>query len=164
MYLAMHPGGATGDQWATHLWPNRSMAPASLHSTASAAPARALGSTATGEDHLPRSHGRLTLGPGVATDWDRFCRLSSSSDPASWRRALELIRGLPFEGLRSTDWAVFSHVQANIESLVVDVSVRRAEHCMDDEDPSGAEWSARKGLLVSPYDERLYRILMRAQI
>ncbi len=161
VYLAMHPGGATSDQWATHLWPNRSMAQASLHSTASAA-RRALGSTATGEDHLPRSHGRLALGPGVATDWDRFCRLSSSPDPASWRRALELIRGLPFEGLRSTDWAVFSHVQANIESLVVDVSVRRAEYCMYDADPAGAEWSARQGLLVSPYDERLHRLLMRA--
>ena len=29
-------------------------------------------------------------------------------------------------------------------------------------DPRGAEWSARKGLLVSPYDERLYRMLLRA--
>ena len=27
VYLAMHPGGATSDQWSTHLWPNRSMAP-----------------------------------------------------------------------------------------------------------------------------------------
>ncbi len=161
VYLAMHPGGATSDQWATHLWPNRSMAQASLHSTASAA-RRALGSTATGEDHLPRCHGRLALGPGVATDWDRFCRFAASKEPASWKRALELIRGRPFEGLRSTDWAVFSHVQANIESLVVDVSVRRAEYCMDQEDPAGAEWSVRQGLLVSPYDERLYRVLMRA--
>ncbi len=161
VYLAMHPGGATSDQWATHLWPNRSMAQASLHSTASAA-RRALGSTATGEDHLPRSHGRLALGPGVTTDWDRFCRFAASPEPAAWKRALELIRGLPFEGLRSTDWAVFSHVQANIESLVVDVSVRRAEYCMEKEDPAGVEWSARQGLLVSPYDERLYRLLMRA--
>ena len=62
VYLAMHPGGATSDQWATHLWPNRSMAQASLHSTASAA-RRALGSTATGGDHLPRSHGRLRSVP-----------------------------------------------------------------------------------------------------
>jgi hypothetical protein len=57
---------------------------------------------------------------------------------------------------------VFSHVQANIESLVVDVSVRRSEHCLESGDPAGAEWAARQGLLVSPYDERLYRILMRA--
>ena len=161
VYLAMHPGGATSDQWATHLWPSRSMAQASLHSTASAA-RRALGSTATGEDHLPRSHGRLALGPGVATDWDRFCHLSASTDPSAWRLALGLVRGRPFDGLRSTDWAVFSHVQANIESLVVDVSVRTSEHCLETEDPSGAEWAARQGLLVSPYDERLYRILMRA--
>jgi DNA-binding SARP family transcriptional activator len=161
VYLAMHPGGATSDQWATHLWPSRSMAQASLHSTASAA-RRALGSTATGEDHLPRSHGRLALGPGVATDWDHFTRLSNSGDPSAWKQALELVRGRPFDGLRSTDWAVFSHVQANIESVVVDVSVRRCEHCLESVDPAGAEWAARQGLLVSPYDERLYRILMRA--
>jgi DNA-binding SARP family transcriptional activator len=161
VYLAMHPGGATSDQWATHLWPNRSMAQASLHSTASAA-RRALGSTATGEDHLPRSHGRLALGPDVSTDWDHFCRLASTADPKKWTEALALVRGRPFDGLRSTDWAVFSHVQANIESLVVDVSVRRSEHCLSAGDSAGAEWAARKGLLVSPYDERLFRILMRA--
>jgi DNA-binding SARP family transcriptional activator len=161
VYLAMHPGGASSDQWATHLWPSRSMAQASLHSTASAA-RRALGSTADGEDHLPRSHGRLALGPGVRTDWDRFCLLAESPDPEKWKLALRLVRGLPFDGLRSTDWAVFSHVQANIESLVVDVSVRRAEYCLSVDDSLGAEWAGRQGLLVSPYDERLYRILMRA--
>jgi hypothetical protein len=98
----------------------------------------------------------------VETDWDRFCKLSASADPAAWKRALELVRGRPFDGLRSTDWAVFSHVQANIESLVVDMSVRRSEYCLENGDPAGAEWAARQGLLVSPYDERLYRILMRA--
>lgn len=161
VYLAMHRGGATTDQWSTHLWPNRAMAPASLHSTASAA-RRALGSNADGEDHLPRSHGRLTLGPDVGTDWEEFKRLSASSDPASWRRALGLIRGLPFDGLRSTDWAVFSHVQANIESHVVDVACRTCEHFLRVNEPGEAEWAARRGLLVSPYDERLFRILMRA--
>jgi LysM domain len=161
VYLAMHPGGASSDQWSTHLWPSRSMAQASLHSTASAA-RRALGSAANGEDHLPRSHGRLTLGPGVSTDWDKFRRFAGSEDPGAWRRALDLIRGRPFDGLRSTDWAVFSHVQANIESVVVDVSVRRAEFCLEASDSAGAEWAARQGLLVSPYDERLFRLRMRA--
>jgi hypothetical protein len=33
---------------------------------------------------------------------------------------------------------------------------------MTDGDAAGAEWSARQGLLVCPYDERLYRVLMRA--
>jgi hypothetical protein len=129
--------------------------------TASAA-RRALGGTPDGEDHLPRSHGRLALGPGVGTDWDRFCVFASAIDAEQWRLALQLVRGRPFDGLRSTDWAVFSHVQANIESQVVDVSVRRAEYCLSSGDSLGAEWAARQGLLVSQYDERLYRILMRA--
>ena len=68
VYLAMHPGGVSNEVWATALWPDRLMAPSSLHSTASVA-RRALGQRADGNDHLPRSHGRLTLAPTVGTDW-----------------------------------------------------------------------------------------------
>src|SRR5579871_2265150 len=56
-YLAMHPGGAANDAWATALWPDRLMAPATLYSTASAA-RRGLGTASNGVDHLPRAHGR----------------------------------------------------------------------------------------------------------
>ena len=62
VYLAMHPRGASNEAWATALWPDRLMAPSSLHSTASVA-RRALGRSRDGIDHLPRSHGRLALGP-----------------------------------------------------------------------------------------------------
>ena len=80
VYLAVHPGGVSNEQWATALWPEKTMAPASLHSTASAA-RRSLGTSASGEDHLPRSRGRLALGPDVQTDWDMFVDLSRSSGP-----------------------------------------------------------------------------------
>ena len=49
-----------------------------------------------------------------------------------------------------------------MEAAIVDLSGRLAGHALSSGDPRGAEWSARKGLLVSPYDERLYRMLMRA--
>jgi hypothetical protein len=137
------------------------MAAASLHSTASAA-RRSLGVSASGDDHLPRAHGRLALGPGVSTDWCRFSALSGSEDPESWREGLELIRGRPFEGLRAPDWVLLEGISANIEASVVDVAGRHAEYCLSVQDPAGAEWSARQGLVVSAYDERLYRILLRA--
>ncbi len=161
VYLAMHPRGASSEAWATALWPDRLMAPSSLHSTASVA-RRALGRSRDGIDHLPRSHGRLALGPTVGTDWDRFVSLADSGRPARWRSALELVRGRPFEGLRSSDWPILEGIGPAIESSVVDLSGRLAGACLNAGDARGAEWSARKGLLVSPYDERLYRMLLRA--
>jgi DNA-binding SARP family transcriptional activator len=161
VYLAMHRNGASSEQWATALWPDKIMAPASLHSTASAA-RRSLGVSTKGEDHLPRAHGRLSLAPTVQSDWSRFVALSEREEPSSWQRALELIRGRPFEGLRAPDWVLLEGISANVEAVVVDLASRYAEYCLCADDPSGAEWSARQGLRVSAYDERLYRILLRA--
>jgi DNA-binding SARP family transcriptional activator len=161
VYLAMHPNGASSEQWATALWPDRIMAAASLHSTASAA-RRSLGVSASGEDHLPRAHGRLSLSDSVGSDWSRFVELSERPDPRCWGQALELIRGRPFEGLRAPDWVLLEGIAANVEASVVDLANRYAVHCLSVGDPSGAEWSARQGLRVSPYDERLYRTLLRA--
>jgi len=161
VYLVMHPRGASSEQWATALWPDRIMAAASLHSTASAA-RRSLGVSVSGEDHLPRAHGRLALGASVRSDWSRFVELAGEAEPQSWYHALELIRGRPFEGLRAPDWVLLEGIAANIEAVVVDLASRYAEYSLSVGDPSGAEWSARQGLRVSAYDERLYRILLRA--
>jgi hypothetical protein len=88
--------------------------------------------------------------------------LSCRDDPESWRLALELIRGRPFEGLRAPDWCLLEGIAANVEAVVVDLASRYAEFRLSEGDPSGAEWAARQGLRVSAYDERLYRILLRA--
>jgi len=161
VYLAMHRNGASSDQWATALWPDKIMAAASLHSTASAA-RRSLGVSSLGDDHLPRAHGRLSLGPSVGSDWTHFAALAERPDPDCWREALELIRGRPFEGLRAPDWVLLEGIAANVEAVVVDLATRYAEYRLSAGDPGGAEWSARQGLRVSAYDERLYRILLRA--
>jgi DNA-binding SARP family transcriptional activator len=157
----MHPNGASNEAWATALWPDRLMAPSSLHSTASVA-RRSLGQSADGTDHLPRSHGRLALARTVGTDWDHFVALADSDRPERWRTALMLVRGRPFEGLRSSDWPILEGIAPAIEAAVVDLSGRLAGTYLRLGNAQGAEWSARRGLLVSPYDERLYRMLMRA--
>jgi DNA-binding SARP family transcriptional activator len=74
---------------------------------------------------------------------------------------MELVRGRPFDGLRSSDWPILEGIGPAIESGIVDMATRLAESLIAAQDSRGAEWAARKGLLVSPYDERLYRILMR---
>ena len=161
VYLAMHPKGASNEAWATALWPDRLMAPSSLHSTASVA-RRSLGQARSGVDHLPRSHGRLALSATVGTDWARFVELADSDDTGRWRSALDLVRGMPFDGLRSADWPILEGIGPAIEAAVVDLSGRLAGACLSRGDARGAQRAARHGLLVSPYDERLYRMLMRA--
>ncbi len=161
VYLAMHPNGAANDLWSTALWPDRLLASSSLHSTASVA-RRTLGVDPDGSDHLPRAHGRLQLGPYVTTDWVRFDDLAERDDPSNWRAALDLVRGRPFDGLKATDWLVLEGIGPAVEARVVDTATDYAEWCLDTGNPSGAEWAARRGLLASPYDERLYRVLLRA--
>ena len=161
VYLAMHPHGATNEAWATALWPDRLMAPSSLHSTASVA-RRSLGTARDGTDHLPRAHGRLALASTVGTDWTRFQVLAASDEPRHWLSALSLVRGRPFDGIRSADWSILDGTAPAMESAIVDLSGRLAGERLRAGDPRGAELSARKGLLASPYDERLYRMLLRA--
>ncbi|HMK62400.1 MAG TPA: BTAD domain-containing putative transcriptional regulator, partial [Acidimicrobiales bacterium] len=163
VYLAMHVGiEVSTDRWCSALWPDHLPAAATVHSTASAA-RRCLGVSASGGDHLPRSHGRLTMSDSVTSDWVRFQHLSSQDTPQSRMTALRLIRGRPFDGLKSADWTVLEGIVAEIETLTVEVSIRQAEWCLSErQDCAGAEWSARQALKVNPYDERLYRLLMRA--
>jgi len=163
-YLAVHPGGVPADIWSTALWPDQPVADATRHSTVSAA-RRALGTDASGRHHLPRSHGGLALGPGVSSDWARFSELSQATGEgalAAWESALALVRGRPFEGLRAPDWPVLEGVAAAIEDAVVQVALRVAQCRLAEKDGWAAEQAARRALLMCPYDERLYRMVMLA--
>jgi hypothetical protein len=161
VFLAVHPRGASTEVWATALWPERLMAPPTMHSVASAA-RRALGRSAAGEDHLPRRRGRLQLAPTVGTDWSRFTRLADGDGPGHWRAALDLVRGRPYEGLGSPDWVVLEGFASAAEDAVVSVAAQLSDHLLAAGDPLGAARAARRGLRASPYDERLYRRLLRA--
>jgi DNA-binding SARP family transcriptional activator len=161
VYLAFHRQGARNDIWGAALWPDRSMAQSTLHSTASVA-RRALGQAKNGTDHLPRGGRRLRLADTVRTDVDRFTEVVANPDPAGWGEALALVRGRPFEGLNLADWAVLDGTQAHLESMVVDAALRVAEHLLRRGRGEDAEWAIRQGLRASPYDERLYRALLWA--
>jgi DNA-binding SARP family transcriptional activator len=161
VYLALHPLGATNEAWATALWPDRLMAAPTLHSTVSAA-RRSLGRSRRGRDHLPRRHGRLQLAPTVTSDWCHLREAVATSDAAAWRSALSLVRGRPFDGLRSPDWTVLEGFAAEVEEGIVQLAIRLAERHLEAGDGGAAALAARRGLRASPYDERLYRVLLRA--
>jgi DNA-binding SARP family transcriptional activator len=161
VYLAMHPGGVGNDAWATALWPDRAMSAPTLHSTSSAA-RRALGRDAAGRDHLPRHRGGLRLAPSVVSDWARLAASARSDRLECWTAGLSLVRGRPFDGLGSPDWVVLEGLGAEVEDTVVRLALRTGDRQLAAGDAAGAAWSARKGLLACPFDERLYRLLMRA--
>jgi DNA-binding SARP family transcriptional activator len=160
IYLALHRDGATHAQWPLALWPDRPVSPATIHSTASDA-RRALGVDRAGQPRLPR--GRvLRLSDDVTTDAERFSRLASTGEADSLCRAVELVRGPVLAGLRRSDWAVLDGTVARLESLVVHTALRAFRALVAVDRPDRAERVLRRALVVSPYDERLYRALLEA--
>jgi DNA-binding SARP family transcriptional activator len=161
VYLAFHRQGVRTDVWAAALWTDRRIAQSTLHSTSSVA-RRSLGRSESGVDHLPRRGRLLRLEDTVGTDVERFARAAATPDPEQWMAALGLVRGRPFDGLGLSDWAVLDGTQAQVESMVVDTALKAAAHFLRHGQGEEAEWAVRRGLRVSPYDERLYRALLRA--
>ncbi|MGA2805944.1 MAG: bacterial transcriptional activator domain-containing protein [Acidimicrobiales bacterium] len=160
-FLAMHPEGATTDAFATALWPERRVPLQTLANRLSET-RRALGLASDGRPRL-RKQGRRHLIVECETDWDRFKELASNEDaPDSWRRALALVRGRPFDGLDRGEWAQLEGHMAAVEASVVGVACRLGELALGRGEGGLAHWAALQGLLVSPWDERLYRLMMRA--
>jgi DNA-binding SARP family transcriptional activator len=160
VYLAFHREGVRHADWPLALWPERPVSLATVHSTASDA-RRALGRAADGAQRLPCGS-LLRLHPSVVTDVDRFVELSRSGTSKGWIEAAGLVRGPLFGGLRRADWAVLEGTHARVEALVVHTVLQAAEALRRDGRATEAEWIVRRGLLASPYDERLYRSLLLA--
>jgi DNA-binding SARP family transcriptional activator len=159
-YLAFHRRGVRHADWALAVWPDRAIALPTVHSTASDA-RRALGRAPDGTPHLSRGV-HLRLHDSVTTDVERFASLADSEDLHRIVEAMRLVRGPLFEGLRRSDWAVFDGTQSRIESLVVGTALRGAEELVRCGCGGEAAWVVRQALKMSPYDERLYRSLLRA--
>jgi DNA-binding SARP family transcriptional activator len=160
VYLAFHRHGVRHGEWSLAIWPERPVSLPTAHSTASDARA-ALGRDESGRPHLPRG-ADLCLGEAVRTDVERFAALADGDDPRQLALAMRLIRGALFSGLHRTDWAVFDGTQSEIERLVVRTALRCAKGLVRLGEGEEAEWVVRQALLLSPYDERLYRALLVA--
>jgi DNA-binding SARP family transcriptional activator len=167
-YLALHPQGATPDELWEALWPERPVNRGTLHTTVTAARS-GLGRAPDGTRYLPDAHdGHYRLSPQVCLDWARFSALVADGEGSgqngldALRMALELVRGVPLTPPtgRGYEWAVVHRTE--METTIAEVAERLALRCLDLGDHSAANWAARRGLLASPYDERLYRLLMRA--
>jgi DNA-binding SARP family transcriptional activator len=162
VYMSFHPDGVTGEACLDALWPDKRLPQQSLSNRLSEA-RRSLGLSGDGQPRMKKIDGRYLLGDDVRTDWWRFQHLTAApSDPSNWMRAMSLVRGRPFHGLAQGDWTVLEGFAAGITAAVVDLAIRLAEHHLSAGDARSAEWALRRALVVSPFDERLYRLLMRA--
>jgi len=160
-YFAMHPGGSASRAWTGALWPDRRVPQQTIANRLSEA-RRLLGFA---PDHLPRLRrdGERHLLADVRTDWGRFLRLSApDAPPQSWRAALELVRGRPFEDLQEGQWTVFEGFVAEMEQRIAATALLLGEHLLETGDADGAAWAAQQALRAAPYDERLHRLLMLA--
>jgi DNA-binding SARP family transcriptional activator len=160
-YLSLHRQGVASTEWPVAIWPDRAVSAATVHSTVSDA-RRALGRAVDGTWHLPHQGGHLRLSETVSCDVDRFAALESTGDPDSVIEAMRLVRGRLFGRLRRADWAVLDGTEAAVEGLVVGAALWAADRFMQAERADDATWVVRRALVVSPYDERLYRALLRA--
>jgi DNA-binding SARP family transcriptional activator len=168
VYLALHPQGVTPDELWEALWPDRPVNRGTLHTTVTAA-RTGLGRAPDGTRYLPDAHdGHYRLSPQVGLDWGRFHALIAQGEDDGpegldrLRSALELVRGVPLTSPtgRGYDWSVVHRTE--METVIAEVAERLALRYLDLGDHRRANWAARRGLLASPYDERLYRVLMRA--
>lgn len=170
-YLALHPKGASDDRIKTVLWREHAPTTPTFNTTVSLA-RTALGRAPDGNFHLPHysATDRLyRLSPAVTTDLARLeARLAHAQlcppelATETLRSALELVRGLPFEGARGYEWAYSEHLVAHAEAAISDVANRLADLYLEAGDHRAATWAALQGLKGCPVDEGLYRTRMRA--
>jgi DNA-binding SARP family transcriptional activator len=168
VYLALHRHGVDGEQLWEALWPDKPVNRGTLHTTVTAA-RTGLGRAPDGSRYLPNAgDGLYRLSPAVSLDWDRFRALARAAQAGGpdaaglLHQALELIRGRPLDSpaSRSYEWAVVHRTE--METVIAETAERLGLLHLDAGDPEQANRAARRGLAASPYDERLYRVLMRA--
>jgi DNA-binding SARP family transcriptional activator len=154
----LHNRHGSTDEVATALWP-MGASEGSRHNVIWDA-RRALGEDADGNSLLVREGG-LKLSPLVTSDWAHFRELACCDDRDTRVAALSLVRGKPF-GDVDWPWSTVEGLAATMEAEVCDLASAIGEQALLDGDASLATHAAEQGILASPYDERLYRLLMRA--
>ena len=120
-----------------------------------------------GDELVPSAtHGLYSLSEKVTTDWQRFSDLVDEavgeSEIDTLTRALTLFRGMPVEGAPdgSYGWAETEMLVSDMENAGRRAAHRLARSTLAAGDLDHARWAAEKGLVVSPYDSELWRVLL----
>ncbi|WP_312888099.1 hypothetical protein [Nonomuraea rhodomycinica] len=164
VYLATHPGGVHPVVLGGVLWPRGVQAMVRDATIARVA-------DWLGEAHLRVDDaGRLSLGPGVRTDWALFRELvrRSHRDTAAravlLERALGLVRGPLLSGRPPGRyaWLAADDLEYDVSAAVADAAHRLCELRLAQREPEAAVAAVRAALLLAADDEGLWRDLLRA--
>ncbi len=123
--LALHPRGLTEGQIKAALWMDEEPTTNTFNKIVSRARV-ALGLDSTGEPHVRYVEDCVYKpGPELVTDWSileaawvRASRSGSPDDLAALGRAIDEVRGLPFEGTKGYEWAYEMGLPSRIEVVI----------------------------------------------
>ncbi|WP_261809084.1 BTAD domain-containing putative transcriptional regulator [Nonomuraea sp. C10] len=164
VYLATHPGGVHPVVLGGVLWP-RGVQPSVRDATIARVAAW------LGPEHLRADEsGRLSLGPGVRTDWALFRELVRRSHGDQMARtvllekALGLVRGplLRDRPRGRYAWLAADELEYDVAAEVADAARRLCELRLAEGEPEAAIAAVRAALLLAPDDQSLWRDLLRA--
>ena len=127
-----------------------------------------LGSDEAGEPYLPDAYsGRISLHPGVTSDWQQLQVLLAPGIPRVADKtlvtALELVRGAPLADAAPGQWYWAEELRTDIASALRDVGVALAERALRNQDLDLARWAAGRALVVAPEDELLLGARLRTE-
>ncbi len=161
IYLAMHPEGINSALWSTALWPEKRVPMQTIANRLSEA-RRALGHAKDNKPRLRKTADRHYIAD-AEVDWFLFKELHVPDASLERRqKALGLVAGRPFMGLTQGYWVNLEGYQAEIEEAIVTCAIQIGRWCLEYQDPEQALWAALQALKATPFDERLYRLQMRA--
>ena len=171
VYLAAREEGrgVDGEDVRAALWPDGMAADQTVRNTMTAA-RRGLRDDPDGQPYLPQpTDGRYRLSNRVVTDFELFWSMRQTANHVDdpdladhlLDQALQLVRGEPFLG-SGRGYAWTSTIGTTMIVAVVDAAEQVGLSRLERDDPKGADRAARAGLRISPGDERLYRVLLRA--
>lgn len=167
-YLSFHRHGVDADQIKSWVWPTFEPPTDKALANVMSRARTGLGADDDGEPYLSRAGADKTyrLSLEVTTDFDRFRALVALADddgePTNqlnlMKRALELIRGVPFTGGSASSFAwADNHVRAQVEFTIDETVHRCADLALELGDVATARWSALKGLELVPGCEQCFR-------
>jgi DNA-binding SARP family transcriptional activator len=167
-YLALHPN-ATAPAIDDALWPDRrSEDNLNTRNTATSKLRRWVGQDESGRDYLPRHTGGTGYGfaedvTSDVGDWNALIAgdpLNASTEHLD--AALQLVRGIPFEGTHRRRYAWSEPIRQRLVSEIVDASYALTKHRLMEGHWRAAEAAVTVGLLVDPAQEALWRLRILA--
>ena len=168
-YLALRPGLGV-EAFVDAVWPGRD--PAKDQSSARRNRVREvrkwLDTDPDGRHYLPqfRRGSSYELHPAVRTDWDDWCEFVgddiAGASTMALESALRLVRGRPFEGVKTGTCAWAQPIITEMLAQIEDVADELGRRMLAAGRWAEAEQAASIGLLCEPISERLYRIQIRS--